>query len=112
MARDAASCPAPHPLGAADRRAGVPVTLGVPVRGSLEQLACRAGSRRAPGSGEVEIAVRAAGLNFKDVLNALDLYPGDPGPLGSECAGTSSRWARASPTSRSARRWWRSRRAA
>jgi NADPH:quinone reductase-like Zn-dependent oxidoreductase/NAD(P)-dependent dehydrogenase (short-subunit alcohol dehydrogenase family)/acyl carrier protein len=32
--------------------------------------------------------VRASGLNFKDVLNALDMYPGDAGPLGSECAGT------------------------
>jgi polyketide synthase 12/myxalamid-type polyketide synthase MxaB len=43
--------------------------------------------RRAPGHGEVEIEVRAIGLNFKDVLSALSLYPGDPGPLGSECAG-------------------------
>ncbi|MBI4616903.1 MAG: SDR family NAD(P)-dependent oxidoreductase, partial [Planctomycetes bacterium] len=28
------------------------------------------------------------GLNYRDVLAALDLYPGDPGPLGNECAGT------------------------
>ena len=26
--------------------------------------------------------------NFRDVLSALGMYPGDPGPLGSECAGT------------------------
>jgi len=35
----------------------------------------------------VEIRVHATGLNFRDVLNALDMYPGDPGPLGGECAG-------------------------
>ena len=44
-------------------------------------------ARRAPAPGEVEIAVEATGLNFKDVLNALGMYPGDPGPLGGECAG-------------------------
>ncbi len=55
---------------------------------SLEGLTLRSGARRGPGPGEVEIAVRAAGLNFKDVLNALDMYPGEAGPLGSECAGT------------------------
>jgi NADPH:quinone reductase-like Zn-dependent oxidoreductase/acyl carrier protein len=43
--------------------------------------------RRRPGAGEVEIETVAWGLNFKDVLNALNLYPGDPGPLGGECAG-------------------------
>jgi len=56
--------------------------------GSLDRLACRPASRRAPGPGQVEIRVRASGLNFKDVLNALAMYPGDAGPLGSECAGT------------------------
>ena len=43
--------------------------------------------RRPPSAGEVEIETLAWGLNFKDVLNTLDLYPGDPGPLGGECAG-------------------------
>ena len=36
---------------------------------------------------EVEISVCASGLNFRDVLNALGLYPGEPGPLGGEVAG-------------------------
>ena len=36
---------------------------------------------------EVEVDVRAVGLNFRDVLNALDLYPGDPGELGGDGAG-------------------------
>jgi NADPH:quinone reductase-like Zn-dependent oxidoreductase len=35
----------------------------------------------------VEIRVQATGLNFRDVLNTLGMYPGDPGPLGDECAG-------------------------
>ncbi|MET8546439.1 acyltransferase domain-containing protein, partial [Kitasatospora sp. NPDC004799] len=37
--------------------------------------------------GEVRVAVRAAGLNFRDALNALGLYPGEAGPLGIEGAG-------------------------
>jgi NADPH:quinone reductase-like Zn-dependent oxidoreductase len=36
----------------------------------------------------VRIRVEATGLNFRDVLNALGMYPGDAGPLGNECAGT------------------------
>ena len=47
----------------------------------------RRSERRAPGPGEVEIRVQATGLNFRDVLNVLGLYPGDAGPLGGECAG-------------------------
>ena len=45
-------------------------------------------SRRAPlpGAGEVEIRVVAAGLNFRDVMNAVALRD-DPEPLGGECAG-------------------------
>ena len=57
-------------------------------KGSLDGFETVSAVRRAPGSGEVEIKVEASGLNFRDVLNALDLYPGDPGPLGGECAGT------------------------
>jgi NADPH:quinone reductase-like Zn-dependent oxidoreductase len=47
--------------------------------------------RRAPGPGEIEIRVEATGLNFRDVLNVLNLYPGDAGPLGAECAGVVAR---------------------
>lgn len=46
--------------------------------------------RRSPSPGEVEVEVHAVGLNFKDVLNVLGMYPGDPGPLGGECAGVVS----------------------
>lgn len=37
--------------------------------------------------GQVRIAVHAAGVNFRDVLNALGMYPGAAGPLGVEGAG-------------------------
>jgi acyl transferase domain-containing protein/NADPH:quinone reductase-like Zn-dependent oxidoreductase/acyl carrier protein len=61
--------------------------LAVTRAGSLEDLAIMPGNGgRALGAGEVRIAVRAAGLNFRDVLIALDMYPGDA-PLGSEAAG-------------------------
>ena len=39
------------------------------------------------GPGQVRVEVRAAGLNFRDVLNALGMYPGEAGPLGLEGAG-------------------------
>ena len=41
-----------------------------------------------PDEGYVQVAVEAAGLNFRDVLNVLGLYPGDPGPVGGDFAGT------------------------
>ena len=61
--------------------------LDITKRGSLDNLKLVPASRRNPGCGEVEIRVLATGLNFRDVLNTLDLYPGDAGRLGSECAG-------------------------
>lgn len=64
-----------------------PWRLAPVVAGSLEQLQRLPMARRMPGDGEVEIAVEATALNFKDVLNVLGMYPGDPGPLGGECAG-------------------------
>ena len=36
---------------------------------------------------QVRLRVGAAGLNFRDVLNALGMYPGEAGALGSEAAG-------------------------
>ena len=55
--------------------------------GALDQFRREPFKRRLPGPGEIEIAAQASGLNFKDVLNVLGMYPGDPGPLGTECAG-------------------------
>ncbi|MBR8834203.1 MAG: SDR family NAD(P)-dependent oxidoreductase [Stigonema ocellatum SAG 48.90 = DSM 106950] len=65
-----------------------PYRLEISDRGTLENLKLQPTTRNKPSAGEVEIRVQATGLNFRDVLNALDLYPGDPGPLGGECAGT------------------------
>ena len=64
-----------------------PVQLTLPSRGSFDRLTFEGVARRVPGAGEVEIRVRATGLNFRDLLNALGAYPGGPGPLGLECAG-------------------------
>lgn len=61
--------------------------LVIPKPGSFEDLEFVPLARGAAGPGQVEIAVEATALNFKDVLNVLGMYPGDPGPLGGECAG-------------------------
>ncbi len=66
---------------------GERTVLRIRERGSLDGLQLQSEARRAPAAGEVEIAVHAAGLNFRDVLNTLGMYPGDAGPLGSECSG-------------------------
>jgi acyl transferase domain-containing protein/NADPH:quinone reductase-like Zn-dependent oxidoreductase/acyl carrier protein len=66
--------------------------------GGLSGLHWRAAETRPPGEGEVEIAVEATGLNFRDVMWAMSLLPDDiledgfAGPtLGLECAGTIAR---------------------
>src|SRR4051794_1712839 len=61
--------------------------LEVRERGVLESLAAVPAVERAPEANEVEIEVVASGLNFRDVLGALGMYPGGPLPLGFECAG-------------------------
>jgi NADPH:quinone reductase-like Zn-dependent oxidoreductase/acyl carrier protein len=58
--------------------------------GSLDNLVLRKTSRPKPQPGEVEISVNAAGLNFRDVMNAAGVYPGGPIPFGAECSGTIS----------------------
>lgn len=64
-----------------------PIRLNIAERGTLENLAIEPSARQAPGPGEVEIRVRASGLNFRDVLSALGMYPGEIRHLGSDCAG-------------------------
>lgn len=66
---------------------GAPHALVVEERGRLSGLAFRETRRRPPGPREVEVEVLASGLNFRDVLNLLDMYPGRPGALGNECCG-------------------------
>ena len=58
--------------------------------GRLSSLLLREEARRRPGPDEVEIEVYSAGLNFRDVLKALGLYPTETPEelwLGDECAG-------------------------
>ncbi|MEV7012933.1 SDR family NAD(P)-dependent oxidoreductase [Streptosporangium sp. NPDC051022] len=66
-----------------------PWRLGLVDQGSLDGLALVADPAVAAPvpHGCVRVAVRAAGLNFRDVLNALGMYPGDAGLLGNEGAG-------------------------
>ncbi|MGF1481431.1 MAG: SDR family NAD(P)-dependent oxidoreductase [Cyanophyceae cyanobacterium] len=64
-----------------------PLQLTSNPRGTLDNLQWQPSARSQPGFGEVTVRARAVGLNFRDVLNALDLYPGDPGALGLECTG-------------------------
>jgi pimaricinolide synthase PimS1 len=70
------------PEGAAQWR------LQVGEGGTLEELALLANPLAAGPlePGQVRVAVRAAGLNFRDVLIALGMYPGG-GAIGSEGAG-------------------------
>src|SRR5262249_53034489 len=68
--------------------------LEIPTRGLLERLTLRRRPRRELAQGEVEIEVRAAGLNFKDVMWATGMLSGEAmeggfagAGLGFECAG-------------------------
>ncbi|KVE32648.1 type I polyketide synthase [Burkholderia sp. TSV86] len=67
--------------------------------GLLSGLCRQPAERRAPADDEIEVRVDAAGVNFKDVLNALGLLKAhadsaatryQPLPLGFECAGVVS----------------------
>ncbi len=63
-----------------------PLQLEISQRGNLENLHWKPTHRRTPKANEVEIKVRSIGLNFRDLLNVLDLYP-ETGVLGMECVG-------------------------
>ncbi|WP_093796780.1 type I polyketide synthase [Streptomyces sp. Wb2n-11] len=69
--------------------AGVPWRLDSETKGSLDGLTLAPFPEvLEPLTGhEVRIEVRAAGVNFRDVLKALDMYPGDAGRMGREAAG-------------------------
>uniref|UniRef100_UPI0034DF4C85 type I polyketide synthase n=1 Tax=Streptomyces mutabilis TaxID=67332 RepID=UPI0034DF4C85 len=69
---------------------GVPWRLDTTGKGSLDNLVLAPCPEvLAPlGAHEVRIDVDATGLNFRDVLNALGMYPGESGPMGTEATGT------------------------
>lgn len=56
-------------------------------RGAIDNLRLTETDVPSPDEGYVQVRVQAAGLNFRDVLNVLGLYPGDPGPIGGDFAG-------------------------
>jgi acyl transferase domain-containing protein/acyl carrier protein len=78
----------PHIQRVTNGRSAGPVRLQPGRSGTLDALEWRAAPAAAPGAGEVRLRVVAAGLNFRDVLLALGMYPGGAGvALGGECAG-------------------------
>jgi acyl transferase domain-containing protein/acyl carrier protein len=56
-------------------------------RGAIDNLRLTEADVPPPDEGYVQVRVEAAGLNFRDVLNVLGLYPGDPGPIGGDLCG-------------------------
>lgn len=63
-----------------------PLQLEITQRGNIDNLQWQASQSISPQDNEVEIKVRSIGLNFRDLLNVLDLYP-ETGALGMECVG-------------------------
>ncbi|MFH9869076.1 SDR family NAD(P)-dependent oxidoreductase [Streptomyces lydicus] len=92
----------PAPQAAPESRAATPCTVrhgvdGFRLRagrlGDLSSLEYAVTGRRPPRAGEVEVRVTAAGLNFRDVLTAMGLLPGDEDVryrIGFECSGVVS----------------------
>ncbi|HEU4538245.1 MAG TPA: zinc-binding dehydrogenase, partial [Polyangiaceae bacterium] len=84
----------PEPSAATAPAGERPYRLETDRPGTLEALTLRAFSPETPGPDEVLIEVRAAGLNFLDVLSAMGLRPDQPPGailLGGECAGVVTR---------------------
>ena len=64
------------------------VRLHLHARGAITNLTIEPQPALArPQHGAVLLRVRAVGLNFRDVLNVLGEYPGDPGPPGGDASG-------------------------
>ncbi|CAK9097816.1 unnamed protein product [Durusdinium trenchii] len=68
-----------------------PIQMSLPSRGSLSALTAEPQARnyRSPSHPAPAplLRVAAVGLNFRDVLNVMGLYPGDPGDPGLDCSG-------------------------
>ncbi|OBK68095.1 polyketide synthase [Mycobacterium colombiense] len=67
---------------------GTDYVLAPTERGAIDNLRLIEKEASSPAEGCVQVRVEAGGLNFREVLNVLGLYPGDPGPLGGDFAGT------------------------
>jgi NADPH:quinone reductase-like Zn-dependent oxidoreductase len=72
----------------------VPYRLETKRPGILSNLSLNETPRRDPGPHEVELRVKAGGINFRDVLKALGAHPGNPIDVlwfGDDVAGTIER---------------------
>lgn len=78
--------PALQPLRTQEETS-LPLRLRAEKSEDIESLSWEAAPVVSPAAGEVRIDVMAAGLNFRDVLFSLGLYPGGKIALGAECAG-------------------------
>lgn len=63
------------------------VEIRASASGTIDELIALEVPRRAPSADEIEIEVKAHGVNFRDVMNALGMLPGYAQQLGGECAG-------------------------
>ncbi|MEV7145123.1 SDR family NAD(P)-dependent oxidoreductase [Streptomyces sp. NPDC093084] len=91
LALRAGTCLAARLRPAAGGPAAEPRALSLPVPGVLDDLHLSALPPRTVSADEVRIQVSHAGVNYRDVLLALGMYPGQdqrPPVLGWECVGT------------------------
>ena len=77
-------------LGGPSLSVSHPVRLHFDSRGAVTNLSIAV---QIPRAGEIPegfavVKIGAVGLNFRDVLNVLGAYPGDPGPSGADCPAT------------------------
>ncbi|RMF38611.1 MAG: SDR family NAD(P)-dependent oxidoreductase [Alphaproteobacteria bacterium] len=93
----------PAALPDRERQTGEALRLDIGHQSVLDTLDWRRVERRAPGPGEVEIEVRATGLNFRDLMWAQGLLPEEAlqdgfagATLGMECSGIVIRAGRGS----------------
>lgn len=69
----------------------IPYRLQIDQPGILTNLSLNETVRREPAADEIEILVKAGGINFRDVMKALGIYPGQPVDLkwfGDDFSGT------------------------
>lgn len=77
-------------LTAQHSREGLPYKLYTPNPGPLDSLRLEETQRRRPQDNEVEVWVKAGGINFRDVMKVLGVYPGtreDRESLGDDFSG-------------------------
>ncbi len=78
---------APLTIASSEASSDGALHLEIPASHLVDDLAFQPVNRNTPRFGEVEVRVMATGLNFRDLLKTLGMYPGPAGPLGDECAG-------------------------